>query len=164
VSYNVIFPAQNLTVLPVGSLPSVPPPQQPVGVPNVDTIFALGSGRKPFHQQHLDEYDRANIGLRPADRTKAQAQASDANLISSELDSGMHKPVLDLDFPAFIVESSTPGHGHLYIEQELTWDQYKALLDGFLAAGLIQKAWYQNAIKDKRSYVRLPHVRKPKAP
>lgn len=78
------------------------------------------------------------------------------NLLSSELNNGLHCPVIYLDFQAVCLPSKTSGNYHLYINRSMTWGQYKKLLDGFLGAGLIQKKWYDDAMKDKRSYVSMP--------
>jgi hypothetical protein len=131
---------------------------------NIDTLYAVATGRKTFFQKSLDDYTREQSRFRQQAHAAAnprESTATEANLISSEVRPGVHMPVIDCDFGIQAVASTTPGHYHLYIDQELTWDQYKALLDGFLKAGLIQDGWYRNAMKDKRSYVRLPHIKKP---
>lgn len=125
--------------------------------PGVDTMYALSTGRKTYYQQNLDQYERLGITCVPHRETPEKS-----NLLSSEVEPDKHLAVIDCDYPVIVMESSTPGHGHLYIEKEMTWEQYKALLEGMFKAGLIQKAWYENALKDKRTYVRLPHVKKPR--
>lgn len=130
---------------------------------NIDTFYAVASGRKTYFQDSLNEYTKASWGdqaLAHGATPRTEKNVEKANLLSSELASGNHMPVIDCDYGIQAIPSSTPGHYHLYIDQELSWQQYKALLDGFLTAGLIQKAWYENAIREKRSYVRLPHVKK----
>lgn len=124
---------------------------------NIDTVYAVASGRKLYYQQNLDDYEKHGvIGGTP----RAVGDVAHSNLISSEIQPGRHMPVIDCDFGIQAVASSTPGHYHLYIDKEMTWEQYKALLNGLLNAGLIEYAWYDNAMNDKRSYVRLPHIRK----
>lgn len=73
---------------------------------------------------------------------------------------GFHKVVLDLDLPAKLVPSSTPGHFHLYIDHELSEGRYFHLLDALADAGLIERG-YQGA-SEARGFtaVRLPWVRK----
>lgn len=133
-------------------------------VTNIDTVYALATGRKTYHQSTLNEYDaQATPEAKEFFHSRAapdENSTDKANLISSEVQNGMHMPVIDCDFGIQAVPSSTPGHYHLYIDRELTWPQYRALLDGLYKAGLIQEGWYENALKDKRSYVRLPHVKK----
>lgn len=131
---------------------------------NIDTLYAVATGRKTYFQKSLDEYSKFQASIQDEANAAASPRESnpdDANLISSEVRPDVHMPVIDCDFGIQAVASTTPGHYHLYVDQELTWDQYKALLDGFFKAGLIQQGWYRNAMNDKRSYVRLPHVRKP---
>jgi hypothetical protein len=145
----------------------MPKPKPDVRItPTIDSKYAAMTGRKMFLQTHLEDYDQApNQGLNRSHPRLIPYKADDshlgeANLISSEVGPNVHMPVIDCDFPINTVASSTPGHFHLYIDKEMTWQQYKALLDGMLNAGLIQKAWYENAMDHQRTYVRMPHVRK----
>lgn len=124
---------------------------------NIDSLYAAGTGRKMYLQRDIDEYDQART---THTTTPYEMPLEKANLISSEIAPDRHMPVIDLDFPARIIPSSTQGHGHLYIDTEITWPQYVALLTGFHRAGLIQTAWLTNALADQRTYVRLPHVSK----
>lgn len=79
-----------------------------------------------------------------------------ANLISSDLPNGNHKPMLDIDISAAFIPSSTPGHGHLYLDQELTWEKYERLLTVLHDCGIIQTGVMNNAIKRKYTALRLP--------
>jgi hypothetical protein len=115
-------------------------------------------GRKTYFQRDLDSFD-----IQPDYKTirpDTTTSLDESNLVSSECDDGMHAPAIDLDFPAHLITSSTPGNHHLFIDKKLTWSQYQALLRGFYDAGLIQRGWYNTAITQKRSYLRLPHVKK----
>lgn len=114
-------------------------------------------GRKTYLQPDLDT-DTYNSGRKKI----AEADLDRANLVSSELPNGLHAPVIDLDFEVHLLPSSTPGKYHLYIDKHITWEQYESLLTGFYMAGLIEAGWYNNALQDKRTYLRLPHVKKPK--
>ena len=95
---------------------------------------------------------------------------NEANLISS-LVQGMepgkdaeHYPVLDLDFPAHLVPSSTEGHCHLYIDARLTDEQMWRLCDVLADVGILEPG-YVGACKS-RGYtsVRLPWVKKSEVP
>lgn len=79
-----------------------------------------------------------------------------ANLVSSLTDSGMHAPVIDLDFACSLIESATPGHYHLYLDKEISWKDYKDVLKAMQKAGLVNKGWANEAISQERSCVRLP--------
>jgi hypothetical protein len=59
--------------------------------------------------QWQDEYGEKGWTCTPANH-------GDAQVVSSEIyDTDRHAPVLDIDVPAYLVPSSTPGHSHLYI-------------------------------------------------
>lgn len=90
----------------------------------------------------------------------------DANLYGSAVEDGklrdetMHRPVLDLDLPATLVASSTPGHHHLTIDLSMTWDRYVGLLQALAEFGIIQEGFLQASLARGGSFVRLPTVRK----
>lgn len=71
-----------------------------------------------------------------------------------------HWPVLDLDIPAALVPSSTPGHSHLYLDVRVSEDAFWRMCDALAGAGVLQPG-YVNACKS-RGYtsVRLPWIRK----
>lgn len=71
-----------------------------------------------------------------------------------DYDDLIHYPVVDMDYPVYAVPSKTPGHTHLYIEKQLTWGQYRKLLFTMCDIGLIQKGWYNSAMKYKASMLR----------
>ena len=90
--------------------------------------------------------------------------ADDAEVVSSlDLETYLHRPVLDIDIPAALIPSSTPGHSHLYIDKPMTRTQYENLLWALVEAGIIEGG-YANA-SSARGYtsVRLPWVKKPEA-
>lgn len=67
-----------------------------------------------------------------------------ANLVSSraykdEEGTVWHKPILDLDLPSKYIPSSTPGHGHLYIDKLLPEEQYRKLIDVLVECGILQE-------------------------
>jgi hypothetical protein len=71
-----------------------------------------------------------------------------------------HMPVIDLDGPHKLVRSSTKGHGHLYIDQPITWRKYKRILKALKKAGVIEYGWYKTAMNYRMSFVRAPGVTK----
>ncbi len=79
----------------------------------------------------------------------------DANLASSLCDNGKHAPVIDIDFPARLVPSKTPGHYHLYLDVEMPWAKYQRLLRSLLTAGIIDKNFYDLTIEHKQSFARV---------
>lgn len=113
-------------------------------------------GRLRYKVPHIDSHTY--------DSAERVESGEGANLIASECDDGMHAPIFDLDYGAYLIPSSTPGNSHLYIEKKITWAQYENILKAFEAAGLIQEGWVRTARRDKRAYLRLPHIRKGMCP
>jgi hypothetical protein len=87
----------------------------------------------------------------------------EANLISSKCHDGMHRPVLDIDVPARYVPSSTPGHGHLYIDVPLSWDQYEKLLVALTEAGILQFGYLSASKYRQSTFVRPEWIKKPES-
>jgi len=58
------------------------------------------------------------------------------------------------------VPSSTPGHGHLYIDTILWWDEYEALLQAFAWSGLLEPGYAGASIRRRATHLRLPWVKK----
>lgn len=91
-----------------------------------------------------------------------------AQVISSEIRycmgphdwQGQHFVLLDLDVPAHLYPSSTPGHSHLYIEVPLTWDQYAPLLEMLAQLGIVEPGFVKVSKKRKATMLRLPWVKK----
>lgn len=89
----------------------------------------------------------------------------DAEIVSSKLDdklfgTAMHAPCIDLDIPAALVPSSTPGHFHLYIDKVMPWRKYKRLLKAMVKAGLVEEGYYKVSCRRKETHLRVPWVRK----
>lgn len=71
-----------------------------------------------------------------------------------------HRPMLDLDFPAAVIPSSTEGHCHLYIDRDLTWEQYEKLLDVMAEIGLLEAGYVAASKARGRTFLRLPWIKK----
>jgi hypothetical protein len=71
-----------------------------------------------------------------------------------------HRVVLDIDFPAILLPSTTPGHHHLYVDKVMTWAQYSLLLTAMAAAGLLEQGYVDACLERGFSAVRLPWVKK----
>lgn len=86
-----------------------------------------------------------------------------ATVITSEVAGkpGTHKVVLDIDLPAQLIPSSTPGHFHLYIDKEMSWEKYQALLIALSDAGVIEPGYEFASTTKGFTAARLPWVRKP---
>jgi hypothetical protein len=90
----------------------------------------------------------------------------DADIITSKVEgeNDWHKPILDIDFGAQLIPSSTPGHFHLYLDKAMSWYQYKKLLSALRQAGIIEPGYQQASVNRGYSAVRLPWIDKPKTP
>lgn len=136
-----------------------------------------------YMQKHLDFYNNTTRDIIPsayAHRTLARKKfegvetsgydsyyysywadidvpAEKAEIVSSELlyERGTHTIMLDIDMPAELRPSKTPGHFHLYIEKKLSWRQYKKLLKALMRAGVIERSWYDASVNDKATYLRV---------
>ena len=88
------------------------------------------------------------------------ADEDEANLVGSLLGNGMHAPAIDIDLPCELIESSTPGHFHLYIDHELTWEQYKLLLAVLADVGIVEPGYYRASVARGQTFLRKPGVTK----
>lgn len=66
-----------------------------------------------------------------------------------------HKPVLDIDLPCQLVESS-PGKFHLYIDHEVDAGAYWHLLDALEKAGICEEGYVSASFRRGYSAVRHP--------
>lgn len=104
--------------------------------------------------------------LEPSDDDRSPASILEgANCVSSRLpDDFFGKPrhaiILDLDLPAYLVPSSTPGHSHLYIDKVLNEDAYYELLDALAKAGVLEPGYVTASKRKGGTHLRLPWVKK----
>lgn len=120
--------------------------------------FVTLIGRKVYYQADLDS--RPDDGYGSTRPPESSLDDPRANLVSSELANGMHAPCIDIDYEAHLVPSATPGHYHLYLDKELTWEQYSRVLRVMAEVGLIESGYYEASRRRGASFVRLPHVLK----
>src|SRR3989344_3971131 len=73
---------------------------------------------------------------------------------------GASGAILTFSDPVRLVESSTPGHFHFYIEKKIPWQDYKKMLKAFLKAGLIDENFYDMSMEEKMTMLFLPGVKK----
>ena len=90
-----------------------------------------------------------------------EAEEKDANVVSSVICPGIHAPVLDIDFEARLIPSSTPGHYHLYLDKAMSWKKYRKLLKALARAGVIEEGYAFSSIRRGFSAVRKPDIKKP---
>lgn len=89
------------------------------------------------------------------------ADEQDANVVTSLLSDGLHAPVLDIDFIAQLIESSTAGHFHLYLDKSMTWRKYRRLLKALGRAGILEPGYVRASLRRGHSAVRRPGIHKP---
>lgn len=90
-----------------------------------------------------------------ASADRKRAHGADANLVSSHLlDSPAHAPILDLDGPHRYVPSSTPGHGHLYLDQPMPRVKMWAILAALRWAGVIESGFFWWSLRRGGTFVR----------
>lgn len=89
---------------------------------------------------------------------------ADAEIVTSEIGSGwragMHAPVIDLDMAHHYEPSTTPGHGHLYLNQAMSFEAMTEILDVLAKHGVVQSG-FRDATKQRGwAAVRTPWTRK----
>lgn len=84
------------------------------------------------------------------------------SLIKNHPRGSMHQVVLDIDHPCWVVESSTPGRHHLYIEVPggISWPHYQNLLNALSSAGVIETGYRNASVRRTFSTLRLPWIKK----
>jgi hypothetical protein len=105
-----------------------------------------------------DEDDTKKYNLEDPDNITNMFES--CHLICSDMESNMHLPVLDLDFSCVLVDSSTEGHYHLYINKEVEWDKYQKLLLCLAECGIIEEGYANASIARGYSAVRKPGLKK----
>lgn len=86
-----------------------------------------------------------------------------ANLTSSHVrGSKLHAPILDLDGAHVYVESTTPGHAHLYLPPMRRWKMY-LILWALYVGGVIEMGNFWWSLRRGGTFVRKPGVPKSEA-
>lgn len=103
--------------------------------------------------------------LTPEDRATPDV----ANIITSVVYDGpllgedkvkIHSPIIDLDIEHHYVESSTPGHGHLYLNVQLSHAEYLDLLTTLQKYGIVGTGTLKQFDRDGCTSARIPGIRK----
>lgn len=97
---------------------------------------------------------------------RVEADLAKANVVSSELKAAWlgkrHVVALDIDYPAYLVPSSTSEHYHLYLDvpSGIPHDDYMELLAVLAKCKIIEQGYADVSIKRGHSDLRLPWVTK----
>lgn len=75
-----------------------------------------------------------------------------------------HYPLIDLDIPAYLIPSTTPGHTHLYIDKKVPQEKYWALLRAMVDAGLVEGGYVNASEARGFTAARLPWIKKDETP
>lgn len=88
--------------------------------------------------------------------------ASEANVVTSAIagEPGYHTLMLDLDVPARLVPSSTPGHSHLYVDVRMSTRNLNKVLDALADAGVVERNYAKASRVRGYTALRLPWVTK----
>ena len=102
--------------------------------------------------------------INPEDIKPTVVDQDNANLVSSKCASGKHAPVIDVDIPIYVVPSSQLGHHHLYIDKEISWNNYVRILKALESAGIIETGYLKASLEREYTAVRPIGVTKPGSP
>lgn len=136
----------------------------------MSTYLGTYTGRRGEPQVFFSDLDRVTyaIGHRLAtdgydtrsEEIRRPAPINESDVISSELPDGRHAPCIDVDVKALLLPSSTPGHGHLYIEKPMSWFRYRVMLRAMVFAGVVEPGYYRAGVARRGTHLRLPWVEK----
>ena len=114
---------------------------------------------------HILEWGAGTSGEGAEDDRELVRALADADVITSKVDVSLdiHTVMLDLDVPARLIPSTTPGHSHLYIDVPMSWSRYKHLLWALKAACVIEPGYYQASVRRGFTSLRLPWIKKEEA-
>lgn len=131
--------------------------------------FLAMMNRLPIQGQRLAWIDFAYGGYEEQEdgAVVMDAPIEEANAITSLMDipaAGaaitLHKPILDIDHRVIAIESSTPGHSHLYVDLPMPWEDLVKLLDVMVEIGLVEPGYAEACKDDGYTTLRLPWVPK----
>jgi hypothetical protein len=118
--------------------------------------------RVDFEHERYEGNDHSPAPLSSADVVSSVVADSGRREDFDFLAEDLHIVVVDIDHPAHLVESTTPGHHHLYVEiPPVSTEAYFRWLEASAEIGLIEPG-YVSAFKARGfTCVRLPWVQKP---
>ena len=82
------------------------------------------------------------------------------NLFFEELEPQEHRPLIDIDFEAALIPSSTKGRYHLYLDKAMPEDKYLEFLEELTRFGIIAEGNLNQMKRDGATFLRFPWVKK----
>lgn len=80
-----------------------------------------------------------------------------ADVVTSQIEgTKYHSFMVDVDIPARLIPSTTPGCSHLYIDTPMTWRQYRRALRALAAAGVVEEGFYKASKRRGATHLRVP--------
>jgi hypothetical protein len=106
-------------------------------------------------QNCIKNYDESDLIFEGA-----IGRGENPNLVTSHVrdEPGTHALCIDIDMPAQLYPSKTPGHHHLYIDIKLNWETYKELLQALAKAGIIEEGYAGASIARGCTALRPPSI------
>ena len=133
-----------------------------------DGAEVLGEGHARYEGRPLYYGDLLVTGAEAQAQTYRPVPTSDGpnkgDLVGSHVATTtwgerLHMPAIDIDVPCRYVPSTTPGHGHLYIDLLVEEELYFELLDVLARCGIVEPG-YASASKAKGQSTLRPPWRK----
>ena len=124
----------------------------------LDALPAFVHGNELYSLPNIDDFNESSsavgVHIKVDDATKA-------NLVSSKIGGKRkHKVILDLDYEASLIPSSTEGHFHLYLDKELNEEQMEKLVDVLEEVGIIATGNANQWRRSRAMFLRLPWIKK----
>lgn len=135
----------------------------PIGLQRlIDRLKTFRVNWAPTEEQYVLGRDREENDLDRAD-VASSALKPDVWTVAND---PRHVIALDIDYPAYVVPSSTGGHCHLYIDVPggIEHQGYMALVSLLGHLGVIEKGYAQVSIQRGHTDLRLPWVVKGQEP
>lgn len=116
-----------------------------------------------------DEYDLGDEADPETQKSASKARhavldPAKANVFSSLLqgqeiddpDDALHTIALDIDHRMRVVDSSTEGHGHLYIDCQMPWRDVVKLMRVMAEVGLLEPGYVKASERRLATHLRMP--------
>lgn len=127
-------------------------------------VLSLLANLRMFKVTTWDEDSSVTYSQEQREPAKDIGEANIATSIREDIGDSHAAPVhallIDLDIPAWLVPSSTPGHSHLYVDVAIPERNYFALLGALADCGVIQPGYAKSSIHRGGTALRLPWVKK----